>query len=500
MRIRIRPPYLSLLWSAIVASQAAVSLCQKAASGSQQGGAQQTNSAASAPQAAAAPAGITNGTLPIEATILAYKELSADAAQIAVSVNKKTSTSTVLVIGTSSDLAAIVQLRSTLAQAALIQSRLEGLAAALAAVSPIPTYSVVPFQPQASVGTPFIGGPADIATLIQTIGSITAVNENLTSAPGALNDNTLISLIAGQVTAASVFFPSQMPPLVLKNNDLQGTYLWKSLTSLDKARQDLLVQSLTYSQALVDAKLILASKPKAYTDADIHFAGILAENAARINSITDLIAKAITTVDLFESSLLTGQAPAQSSPSASNQNASQNSTTAANAALPTATLAGAAPGATPGVANPSAVNSPAANPPAANPPVSNSPSNQAGSQTAQIQATQPASASSSLQQLLYADLLLHSLLEPPVKIADVKLLVLHALESGGGQLSKSNLFLGSRIYFSGGAIASFTLYDSNSAVICSGIGYGYRGYLRDKNITAALTDGVAPVHVVTNCK
>ena len=63
---------------------------------------------------------------------------------------------------------------------------------------------------------------------------------------------------------------------------------------------------------------------------------------------------------------------------------------------------------------------------------------------------------------------------------------MHALESGGSQLSKSNLFLGSRIYFSGGAVATVGLYESDGKLACSGIAYGYKGYIREKDVERVL--------------
>jgi hypothetical protein len=110
-----------------------------------------------------------------------------------------------------------------------------------------------------------------------------------------------------------------------------------------------------------------------------------------------------------------------------------------------------------------------------------------------------------LQQVLYADLLLHFIKLPADQSANVSLLAVHALESGGGQLTKSNLFLGSRTYFSGGAVATFSLFDTNSSLQCSGIGYGYQGYIREKDVEEAVyaktkSGKSDPVHVTATCK
>src|SRR5262249_7875476 len=105
-----------------------------------------------------------------------------------------------------------------------------------------------------------------------------------------------------------------------------------------------------------------------------------------------------------------------------------------------------------------------------------------------------------LQQLFPADLLLHQILSNPGDAFRLQLLSVHALESGGGQLTKSNLFLGSRVYFGGGAVISFGLYDSDGKSICSGVGYGYKGNIREKHIEAVLADSAPAVATVsTTC-
>src|SRR5579872_215922 len=94
---------------------------QQANNGSQQSANQ--NSPANPP--AAPPAGITNGTLPIEAILLAYKVLDADTARMAESINHRIDqTKDFVVIGTSTDIASIVQLRAVIGQANIITERL----------------------------------------------------------------------------------------------------------------------------------------------------------------------------------------------------------------------------------------------------------------------------------------------------------------------------------------------------------------------------------------
>jgi hypothetical protein len=61
-------------------------------------------------------------------------------------------------------------------------------------------------------------------------------------------------------------------------------------------------------------------------------------------------------------------------------------------------------------------------------------------------------AAASLPQLLYADYLLRNIASTSYFVT------LHALESGGNTLTQSNLFAGSHIFFSGGAVSTFSLY------------------------------------------
>jgi hypothetical protein len=72
---------------------------------------------------------------------------------------------------------------------------------------------------------------------------------------------------------------------------------------------------------------------------------------------------------------------------------------------------------------------------------------------------------------------------------DVYFLSVHALESGGTQLTKTQMFLGSRVYYSGGAVATYSLVEADGKTLCSGIAYGYRGFVKADD----LAWGVQPV-------
>jgi hypothetical protein len=63
---------------------------------------------------------------------------------------------------------------------------------------------------------------------------------------------------------------------------------------------------------------------------------------------------------------------------------------------------------------------------------------------------------------------------------------LKALESGGGVMSKSNLFSGTKVYFSGGAIATYALFQIDGNFVCSANLYDYDGYVREKDFQMKL--------------
>ena len=65
-----------------------------------------------------------------------------------------------------------------------------------------------------------------------------------------------------------------------------------------------------------------------------------------------------------------------------------------------------------------------------------------------------------------------------------EILAVKALESGGGVLTKSNLF-GSKVYFSGGAVATYALFQMDGSLRCSGNVYDYDGYIREKDFNRA---------------
>ena len=61
-----------------------------------------------------------------------------------------------------------------------------------------------------------------------------------------------------------------------------------------------------------------------------------------------------------------------------------------------------------------------------------------------------------------------------------RVLSLKALESGGSILTGGNLFTGTRVHYSGGAVATYALFELNGDLDCSGNVYDYGGYISPK--------------------
>lgn len=65
------------------------------------------------------------------------------------------------------------------------------------------------------------------------------------------------------------------------------------------------------------------------------------------------------------------------------------------------------------------------------------------------------------------------------------LLLLQALESGGSVLHTSNLLVGTRVSFSGGAVDTYTIFHADGEVACSGNVYNFQAPVRTKDLDKA---------------
>jgi hypothetical protein len=66
-----------------------------------------------------------------------------------------------------------------------------------------------------------------------------------------------------------------------------------------------------------------------------------------------------------------------------------------------------------------------------------------------------------------------------------RLLWLKTLESGGSLITQSNIF-GSKVHFSGGAIATYDLFTFDGNLSCSGVAFAYGGYVKAKDFVGQL--------------
>jgi hypothetical protein len=340
-------------------------------------------------------------------------------------------------------------------------------------ITPAETPAATPPVSPLSVATSAI--PA-LVQLAQFVATAFAVNQTLTASQGSMTDAPLMNMIARHLEHENieVFLPSAYMPNLLKGGDLTNTYLWSSLTDLDDQRILLWSDIATASQLLNHANFVTLN-PTKFRPPDVSAALLFAGQAqSYINAAQSLAAS----IDSFEASLFGGQSAAPAS----------------------------SPGPS-GAANPSGTGNPSGN---AGPAGSPSPSGTTPASTNALTGTQATPAATTTQspagqggnllpQILCSDLLARRLWGSSPLTAEnfdqvtesVEFLAVHALESGGSQLNKTNIFYGTHIFFSGGAVMTFSLYKAEGDVICSGFAYNYRGNVREKHYERALHSGAA---------
>jgi hypothetical protein len=419
------------------------------------------------------PAGITGGSGPIESTIFSYESLNADADAIAKGVAGKISTiqaallaqkkdvTPTVILTTANDVPTFVQWRAIIGQGETVLGRIREAQGELNTMPAAPSVArCVPAAPPPAppqpgqlpkVGAGMIGSVSDIQTAIQTIASITAVNETLSPSSGSMTDPPLMNLVGDVLKdKATVFVPSQLVATPLDDTDFGSGPLAILLQDLEKEREIASQDLNTDAGRLANWQAMAANKGSACTTADAANAAAL---VARWNGPVQQLTSAVAAVDGFEASLFSGQTQSQIGQGGPSNPSTQ---TARPEATPVPPITGGG--------NTNQPPSPASSPPPSG---------------------------STLQQILAVDFLYRQLLQDPqpdgtLPLAEVYFLELHSLESGGGLLTKSNLFLGSRLYFSGGAVATFSLFDHAGRVQCSGVAYAYQGYVKPENVVDTL--------------
>jgi len=428
--------------------------------------AQQSPSAAPSPappSSGSGGGGSGGGGMAIEGTILAYQALQSDANGIATAVSSRLPVGTSkVVIATPADVVAFLQLRIVLSQIGLLNDRMNEMRETLYHLACAPTVK----RPKISKsgGGPFtpvlsslFSSPSDISTMVSTVASLTSTTESVAGQSANFTDPTLVTLVAETLNRAAntqktifVYVPGVAPPnwavfpppATAKTSILQSdqteSFLYQGIQSLEGNRSNLQTEAIS---ALNNPK-----KPHCKTDKNL--AMMIKQIDAAATAADKLVSGLIGSAPPPPSSLL-GQ-PAQSTASAKPPNGN---------AKPPASSA-------------SQINQTVNVNPAASPKSSSGPP--------------------PLQKLLYIDLLLHQLSagEPADGVpTDVFLVSVQALEAGGSQLTKTQTFLGTRLYYSGGAAASFALIDSGGSMVCSGVAYGYRGFIKADDMALAVGPG-----------
>jgi|HubBroStandDraft_5_1064220.scaffolds.fasta_scaffold10826_2 hypothetical protein len=442
--------------SAMLATFAAFSLVLPALA--QQSPSSPAPSNSSAPSGASTGGGAAGAGGTIETTILAYQGLQSDAGGIAAAVANNLPSGSRVIVATPPDVVALLQLRIVLSQIGVLNDRMNELRTVLYGLGCKPTTSqITPAQVNSgSFISPVLSlfsTPGNIQTMVSTIASLTSSTESVTGQMGNFTDPTLVSMVAQNLNHSGkplrVFVPGVAPPnwssvppakdskTSVIDSDRNQSFLYQGVRTLELNRSHLQEEAFSAQNN--------PKKPQCKKDADLA-------------KTLKLIDAASAASDKFVSALIGGPAAPSSSilgePAAST---------------------GAKPGsAKPGPAKPT--------PGAPNQITQTVNVNPAGSPAAGPSGPTP------LQQLLYVDLLMHYLADKATSeiLPDVYLISVHALEAGGSQLTKTQTFLGTRQYYSGGAVATFMLIDHGGFIRCSGIAYGYRGFVKADDIGLAI--------------
>jgi hypothetical protein len=325
-------------------------------------------------------------------------------------------------------------------------------------------------------------------SLGQFLATALAVTQTLAPSQLTISDLPLMNMVARQLKhdgVPTILIPFVYTPNLLRNGNLNDTYLWKALSRLEEDRRQMWVDVANASGKLGQANFVVQN-PTRYSQEDLNKA---LKYSAKIQSLISSALAVATSIDTFEASLFGGSAPAQPQQTSQSpaQNQSPNTTPAPTQNPAAAQTSTPAPTAAPAQPQPQTPQPPSAQPTSPQAPSSPSPSGGA--------------AASLLPQILASDLLAHALCDGPdgcwdpldlhaskfnFALTGINFLAVHAQEAGGTQLNKSNTFYGTHIFFSGGAVMTFALYQVTGEVSCSGVAYNYEGNAREKHYDRAL--------------
>jgi hypothetical protein len=477
--------------------------------GSQSGSSSQTGGSSSGTGAGATKGG-TNGSNPgnssggggapgvsfsIESEVLAYKSLESDSEAIGCDIflalstansaqdqecplPRTTGASVKILVGSPSTFSNFQQWQAAMTIARLLLSRVNALDKSCSNIS------------SATGGR---GGIAPVdamnavqqgISILQTVLGLFATNESLAGVSGTIQDQALVNAVARQlrIGGAQVIAPDTYPPKLLEMGD--GSLFLNRLMLLLTARDCLQKVADTNAKTIADDN-------QAVTNGKIGTTTISdAERQQRKDDLPELtnkqnqMAGTITAIDQFINGLSTPSSQTGSQGPANNAQTSKDSTVNVNSTSSPNLLSTSG---TPLMANLIAADELA-------------------------QALQFRGPWIEKQNYIAGDVVTRnrnsyeaikgvdsSVTTPPEndtvnwKQSTWYVLNLKALESGGGVMSRSNLFSGTRVYFSGGAIATYALFQIDGNFVCSANVYDYDGYVRDKDFPERFrTDDLKP--------
>jgi len=406
----------------------------------------------------------------MESEVLAYSALESQVNSIVQDIAKAVpvtdSTAPIIIVGTTADVNNFTQWYVKMAQMELLQSW------------------------ASKIEPPKAAGPGnrlqDIALVTSVVGLISgiaqsfAVKESATSVKGTIADAPFIHALGGALQKAryQVFVPSEYLPSLLYKPEFSNSPLFKKLSDLDTARKNLRDQMAAHADEIANATAI-AKNPKS-TKPQVEQSQPWIDYASDATTV-------IGEIDAFKSSLFSSKpsastaAPTDGTKSpAGSAAAGSTGTTTTTTVTTTVTTKAAPPG-----------SSPASN----------------GDNTAKTQsASNQASAGSSVEGVLAADLLLRAI-EGQVadenavdaRLKNTYLLIPHTLESGGTTMARGSMFSGQHLYSSGGSVTTFVLFALDSrGVICAENRWAYSGMYKDDDLPDAIKkekfEVVSPAH------
>jgi len=330
--------------------------------------------------------------------------------------------------------------------------------------------------PPASPFSTALSAIPTLTSLAQFIATSFAVNQTLLPWQGSMTDMPFINAVAGLLRqhGRTVFVPATYPPLSMTDKDPSSTYFWPKITALRDARLALWRDLENANALLMDANFVIQN-PTKYAASDLNDA---LEYAGKAQSLLTSAQTLAAGVDAFVANLFGGQAPAAG---------------AAPASATGGSPASGSVGTSSGASSPASGSTGSASP--ASTPVSTSaaaPANGGGvGQNPSSGGTASPQTTIALQQILASDLLAQRIFQfkPNVDMNDINtinFLTLHALESGGSELVKTNIFYGTHIFFSGGSVVTFSLYRLRGELQCSGTAFNYTGNVREKDVEHTL--------------